>query len=237
MERHLDMAKKKNPVRYLSESKWYHGTTLEGWHNICDKGIICNYNQGHELDFGYGFYLTPIQKQAERFITTLLEIRQSQDDLLSEMDTLFTMDAENISNVGVNIEFEFVPNDWLTQKQFNHKLLNQYDDKFAEFVFFNRTVNADGLNQHDYDFIFGVMSDSNPIRDISLYNQGEIDEETVLESFKKQTSAKQLSIHNQHLCDIIKPSRAYIIETGEELNVNDYNTSKSKKRILDEPAS
>lgn len=44
--------------------------------------------------------------------------------------------------------------------------------------------------------------------------------------FIKATSMKQLSLHNQKLCDIIKLKVAYTIDkiTGErkELNINDY---------------
>lgn len=43
--------------------------------------------------------------------------------------------------------------------RYKYLILNNYDDNFAEFVFHNRINNANGENQHDYDFIFGVMND------------------------------------------------------------------------------
>ncbi len=208
-------------LKYLKNSKWFHGTTLDGWNGICEKGILSDFNIDNELDFGYGFYLTHDEDQAKKFITTLLRV--TRDSTLSEISSLYPLkeNKENKENrIAVVIEFEFSPYEWISD--YNYKLLNKYDDEFAEFVFLNRIENVGGSKQHSHDFIFGVMSDSNPIIDIARYRNDEIGKEQVIESFKKSTSAKQLSIHNQSLCDIIKPSKGYLIDTGEELNMNDY---------------
>lgn len=89
-----------------------------------------------------------------------------------------------------------------------------------------------GENQHPHDIIFGVMSDSNPIMDIQRYKNGEISKEEVIHTFLKDTSNKQLSIHNQKICDIIKPSKAYIIHNGKELDINDY-INGTKRQLAD----
>jgi sulfur carrier protein ThiS len=226
---------KKDPMRYLNKNKWYHGTTLEGWKGICGNGILADYNKGNELDFGHGFYLTPIKEQAEKFITTIIRITQENKAMQSEMAALLDMQNSTDQETAVIVEFDFVPIDWLArEKDLKFKLLSSYNDEFAEFVFFNRVDNSDGLYQHEFDLIFGVMSDSNPIFDIIKYKNGEIGKADVIESFKKNTSAKQLSIHSQALCDMIIPSRAYIIETGEELNAHDY-IDKRKRSVANEP--
>lgn len=84
-----------------------------------------------------------------------------------------------------------------------------------------------GLKQHDYDVIYGVMSDSVPTQAILEYKMGVKTKEEVLECFKKATSMKQISLHRQELCDIIKLKEAYTIDktTGmrKELNINDYD--------------
>ena len=64
--------------KYLSNDKWYHGTTLYNAKKIIDNGIIVDYNKGNELDFGYGFYLTPKKEQAESFITKILEFNKNE---------------------------------------------------------------------------------------------------------------------------------------------------------------
>lgn len=70
------------------------------------------------------------------------------------------------------------------------------------------------------------MSDSVPTQMVLEYKMGIKTKQEVLASFKKATSMKQISLHNQELCDIIKLKEAYTIdiETGarKELNINDY---------------
>jgi len=83
-----------------------------------------------------------------------------------------------------------------------------------------------GNKQHNYDIIYGVMSDSIPTIAIQEYKMGIKTKEEVLQCLKKPTSMKQISLHNQKLCDMIKLKEAYVInvETDErkELNLNDY---------------
>ena len=53
--------------------------------------------------------------------------------------------------------------------------------------------------------------------------------EDVIEAFKKSTSMKQLSLHNQNICNIIHLKEAYIIgksDNREELDVNEYNKQR-----------
>ena len=123
--------------------------------------------------------------------------------------------------------FEFTPLEWFEGAEYNTKIFEKYDDEFAIFVFENRTENAFGSRQHNYDVIYGVMRDSIPTQAISEYKMGIKTKEEVLDSLKKATSMKQISLHNQKLCDIIKLKEAYIIDktTNErkELNINDYS--------------
>ena len=98
--------------------------------------------------------------------------------------------------------------------------MNQYDDEFAEFVFHNRIYNVDGESHHNNDLIFGVMSDSRPTLLIQQYKRGVKSKHDVIEGLKKSTRVKQISIHNQHICDILVISKIYHAETGEELIIN-----------------
>lgn len=204
--------------QYLSTNRWYHGTTLDNAKKIIKNGVIADYNKGNELDFGCGFYLTPKKDQASSFITKILEYNKDKvgESLAQSLGikTKYNKDKE----IPVVIEFDFVPLNWFEEEEYKSKILNSYDNEFAEFVFNNRMNNE--KIQHDYDLIFGVMSDSLPIILIQRYKNGELKKDDVIEGLKKQTSAKQLSIHNQNICDIIKVNEIYDIDSGKELDIN-----------------
>lgn len=198
--------------KILSQNKWYHGTVFSNWESFCKNGVIADYNKdtSDSLDFGYGFYLAPTKERAESYIARMLQ----------------TSGVYSEDEKPMILEFEFTPIEWFDGEEYNTKIFSQYSDEFAIFVFENRTENTEGIKQHDYDVIYGVMSDSVPTKVIMEYKLGQKSKEEVLESLKKSTSMKQISLHNQKLCDIIKLTKAYVIDpdTNEkkELNINEY---------------
>jgi hypothetical protein len=198
--------------KHINKSMWYHGTIYRNWSSFCKNGILADYNKdtSDALDFGYGFYLAPTNERAEHYILSMMQ------------NTEFFKDTDEAMILG----FEFNPLNWFEGDEYNTKIFDKYDDEFALFVFENRTENIAGSKQHNYDIIFGVMSDSVPTREILKYRMGEISKEDVINSLKISTSMKQLSLHNQDICDIIKLKEAYVIDksTGErkELDVNEY---------------
>lgn len=202
---------KEKIINYLKNDKWYHGTTLHGWKQMCKLKVQANFNIGHELDFGYGFYLTPAFDQADSYIINLLKYKTS-----------LPFDINEDKKIPLVIEFTFCPYDWYEMGIYKFKILNAYDDEFAEFVFHNRINNIDGEQQHDFDVIFGVMSDSVPTVLIERYKEQEITKEEVIENLKKSTRNKQISLHNQELCDRIIPTKVCNLATGKELSLVAY---------------
>lgn len=202
-------------LKYLENDKWYHGTSLSNWKKLCELGIKVDYNIGNELVFGFGFYMCPSLQHTERFIESVLS-----NKIDVSLDIPIIKDEDK--SIAVIIEFEVKPIEWHKNDTYNFKILNKYDDEFAEFVFHNRLNNLDGENHHEYDFIFGVMSDSLPIILLQKFKNGEINKEDVIDGLKKPTSCKQISLHRQDICDIIVPTRVYRLDNREELNVNDY---------------
>lgn len=196
----------------LGQNMWYHGTVYRNWQSFCENGIISDFNRdtSDALDFGYGFYLAPSKERAESYITGMMK------------NSEFYIDDDEPMVLG----FEFIPLEWFESDKYQTKILNKYDDEFAIFVFENRVENISGTKQHNYDVIYGVMRDSVPARIIQEYKMGIKTKEDVLEALKKSTSMKQISLHNQNLCDIIKLKEAYIIDkdTNErkELDINEY---------------
>ena len=93
--------------------------------------------------------------------------------------------------------------------EFDDSILKQWVETIFETIP-NAKVNVLGNLGKDYD--------------LSKFDnkEGEITRADVIDGLKTGTSNKQLSLHLQNLCDIIKPIKATIIETGEELNVNEY---------------
>jgi len=194
--------KQKELEKYLQQETWYHGTTFGSWLEIEKEGIRADYNLGNKLDFGYGFYLAPKYKQAESYI-----LRNIPYMSLSEKDML---------NKPVVIEFELCLNNII--HEYSHKVFLHRDDEFAEFVIMNR-MNPD-LKNHNYDFVIGVMTDSNPIDLIMKYQLHEIELKEVKEGLLKWNSMEQLSLHNQSICDKIKVRKVTLVDEGKEFEIN-----------------
>ncbi len=175
----------------LSSDKWFHATTKSNYDSICKMGVVADFNRGKELDFGYGFYLTSSEKLAEGYLCRLYDWLDSINDTL------------------VIMEYTFKPLEWFASGLYNATIFESFDDRFAEFVFMNRLECKTNKQRHNYDVIYGVMSDSVPTQLLLNYRAGDIDKEAVLNGLKRGNSMKQLSIHNQTLCDSIILTRAY----------------------------
>ena len=187
----------------LKGNSWYHGTTIEGFHSILEHGVLVDFNRGRELDFGYGFYLTPKDTMAEEYISRLPIEDQER----------------------VILEFSFSPLSWFESDDFSTEIFEAFDERFAEFVFDNRYNGKSGKQTHGFDVVYGGMSDSLPTKLLNEYRAGEITREEVIRRLQKGTSMKQLSLHAQYLCDKIELKRAYIYDpktrTRKELNMDE----------------
>lgn len=178
-------------INILSSSRWFHATTMEDYESIRKNGIIVDYNRGNELDFGYGFYLSPKIDMSENYLRRLYK----------------NITGENNKDY-IILEYNFQPINWFTNPNYKSVVFEKFDDDFAEFVFNNR-LNCNSIKQHDYDVVYGVMSDSVPTQLILNYKADEISREDVISGLKKSNSAKQISIHNQELCDNISLANVY----------------------------
>lgn len=176
----------------LASSTWYHGTTLAGYQSLCEKGVIADFNAGSELDFGYGFYLSPTAASAESYISRL-PVQQCGYDPL------------------VIIEYQLDPLAWFKSEEYNTLWLPKFNNTFAEFVLANR-MDPMSPKPHNYDAIYGVMSDSVPTILIRDYRAKLVTREETILKLQKSTSMKQLSIHSQELCDTLRLTRAYIFD-------------------------
>lgn len=193
----------------LSNDRWFHATTRADFYNICEKGVIVDHNRGSELDFGYGFYLTTTEKLSESYVSRLYKNRESF----------------NSDDIPVIMEFNFIPIGYFINSDYVCQLFPNFDEDFARFVFRNRLNCRTKLQQHEYDLIYGVMSDNAPTKLLLSYRAGELTRDEVILGLQKSNSMKQLSIHNQKLCDSLRLTRAYtynpITQEREELNIHE----------------
>lgn len=176
----------------LNQDLWYHGTTIESAENIAKSGVIANYNFGTELDFGPGFYLTDTFERASSFISripliTPNGIKQARDNWAIVVFTFNPFTLLFSSNT-----------------MYSYRNFPKHNDDFANFVFYNRINNAYNENPHNYDLIWGVMSDNNPSKIIFNYREHLIDRDTAITLLKKSNSMRQLYISNQNICNTLK---------------------------------
>ncbi len=188
----------------VNRNKWYHGTTIEGAQNIERIGVIANYNFGSELDFGMGFYLTDSYERANSYISKLP---------ITDVDG----NIKNRTEWAV-IEFEINPFEilFLENNGYKYKNFNKHDEEFAKFSFDNRLNNVYNENPHGYDIIWGVMSDSFPIKLLLDYKNGIISYEDAIFQLQKPNSMKQLYIGKQEICNKLTITNISIIK--EERN-------------------
>ncbi|MFV0393979.1 MAG: DUF3990 domain-containing protein [Coprobacillaceae bacterium] len=195
--------------KYINQDTWFHDTTLARWENMCKSKVIFDYNRGTELDFGFGFYMAPKYQQAKNYIKRMLPYLNEE---ISE------------EKWAVVIEFEIVLSQFI--KTHSYKTFLKFDDSFSLFVFNNR--NNSDIQNHNYDFIIGVMTDSNPVDLLAKYRSQVITLEEVISGLKIGNSMQQVSLHTQNLCDKLRVKKVTLIDTGKELNANDYNTNRNK---------
>ena len=190
----------------INRNKWYHGTTIEGAENIKKIGVIANYNYGSELDFGVGFYLTDTYEKANSYISKLPIT--NEDGSIARRTEWAVMEFE------IN-PFEIL---FLSSNNYKFKNFNKHNDEFAKFSFDNRLNNVYNEKPHGYDIIWGVMSDSLPVKLLLDYKNGNISYEDAISQLQKPNSMKQLYIGRQEICDKLIVTQTSIIK---EVNDNE----------------
>lgn len=183
---------------FLHHDIWYHATSEVYFKRILEKGIIADCNKGSELDFGFGFYLTPSLEWVKKY-------------------------AQGFNNPRI-IEFHFEPIHLLNGSD-NYCFWENLNDSFADFVFDNRMnfQNTSSLCVHNYLLVGGVMSDGQQVTDFIEYRKGEISKEELYRRLCIPKEDWQLMIHDQELCNAIKPCSAFDLEGGI------YDVSEYKK--------
>lgn len=119
----------------------YHGTNIDFASIDLKK---CKPNK----DFGQGFYLTDIQKQAKQMAVRRCDFEQCGVPVIQK----YEFDERLFSSNELNVKrFEKVSKEW------------------AEFIFKNR--NSRGKFRHNYDIVYGPIADDGVVYQLTLFEQ------------------------------------------------------------------
>lgn len=147
----------------------YHGST-----EVISNPLV---HVGREnLDFGKGFYVTDIQKQAKTW---------------AEVKSRYQMDADGIIN---EYQFDFDK----AIKEYRYKKFKKYDKEWLHFIVDSR----DGKKVwHDYDIIEGGVANDRVIDTVEAYKAGQISEEMALRELAKHQPNNQICFLKQVVVD------------------------------------
>ncbi|MBO4576222.1 MAG: DUF3990 domain-containing protein [Neisseriaceae bacterium] len=142
----------------------YHGSTIE---------IVSPDNQHslRHLDFGQGFYVTPVLIQAERWA-------KRKADLISQ-------------NYAIINEYEMLDN-W---QNFNVKIFN--DDNIEEWLDFVANCRNGNDLYKNFDLISGKVADDKVYRVVNMYLKGIFDKERALKELKIYENYQQIALISQ----------------------------------------
>lgn len=131
-----------------------------------------------KVDFGQGFYLTKLRKQAESWARTIAERkgRNAQPIL-----TTYSFDYDTIKSAGFRI-----------------KIFESYDLEWLEYVVDCR---RGGAMQQQYDIVEGGVANDNVIDTVEDYENDIITAEQALGQLKYKEVNHQICILNQDIVD------------------------------------
>lgn len=146
----------------------YHGGTEIVEHPICKFGR-------RNLDFGQGFYITNIRKQAVDWASQVADRRK-----LSPIINRYRLIREAIL------------------AEAHCKVFEAYDKDWLEFIVASRR----GLHVADnYDYIEGGIANDRVVDTINLYMAGLMDEDTALRRLSEHQPNNQMCLLSQEITD------------------------------------
>lgn len=151
----------------------YHGTNM-------DFEAIDITRSNPYKDFGKGFYLTDIRKQAEELAKKRSRIFGGKAQVLT-----YEFDENNFINSTLNIlTFERPTKEW------------------ADFIYQNRNRNISF--KHDYDIVIGPIADDGVAYLLSRYEEGSFTLEQLAKELKYKKLNKQFYFGTQRAIDLLK---------------------------------
>lgn len=131
-----------------------------------------------KVDFGQGFYLTKLRRQAESWAQTIAE-RKGRNALPTV--SVFSFDYDVVKSGGYRI-----------------KIFESYNIEWLEFVVDCR---RGGMMQQEYDLVEGGVANDNVIDTVEDYENGIITAEQALGQLRYKEVNHQICILNQDIAD------------------------------------
>lgn len=129
------------------------------------------FHSREHLDFGKGFYLTPLREQAEKYGQRFL--RKGEEAIMN----IYEFDEE--------------------LQGFTHVTFDSYDNKWLDYV----TACRKGVPRTQYDIIEGGIADDQVFDTIDLYFSGIYTFEQALDQLRFKHPNRQICITNQQVLD------------------------------------
>lgn len=143
----------------------FHGSNME----ISQPDIL---HSRKNIDFGCGFYTTPIREQAEKWVEKFM--RRGNDGIIN----IFYMEDESINECKV-LNFDTYSEEWL------------------DFIMACRT----GNDTSEYDLIMGGVANDRVFNTCELYFKHYIDKNTALDRLRFEKPNYQICFKNQETID------------------------------------
>lgn len=152
----------------------YHGS------NIAIENIELSKCRPYK-DFGKGFYLTDIRRQAELMAARTAKMFHGEPTLTS-----FEFDLNSALKQGLKI-----------------KIFNSPDEEWARFVMANRDINAVQPN-HDYDIVIGPVADDTIARLLRMFIENFISEQQLVKELTFSEVTSQYFFHTEAAIKMLK---------------------------------
>ena len=153
----------------------FHGST----------DVVKNPDVNHSyrpLDFGKGFYITTVEKQAKKWSRRKAELANKKNGIIN----CYTM-SDNWNDFGVKT----------------------FDDDLNEWIDFVCACRDGSLDYKKYDIIFGKVADDKVFRVVDMFHQGIWDKERALKEIKVYDTYDQIAFINQEAIDSLLEFDSY----------------------------
>lgn len=152
----------------------YHGSNV-----AIDKIDLAKYRP--YKDFGKGFYLTDIRRQAERMAARTVKMFHGEPTLTS-----FEFDLNSAVKQGLKI-----------------KIFDSPDEEWAGFVIANRDINV-MQPCHDFDIVIGPVADDTIARLLRMFTENFISEQQLVKELTFSEVTSQYFFHTEAAINMLK---------------------------------
>lgn len=132
-------------------------------------------------DFGKGFYLTAIRRQAERMAARTTKMFHREPTLTS-----FEFDLDSALKHGLKI-----------------KIFNSPEEEWARFVMANRDINMEQPS-HYYDIVIGPVADDTIARLLRMFTENFISEQQLVDELTFSEVTSQYFFHTEAAINMLK---------------------------------